>query len=337
MLHIGSRAVGIAAVCGVAAMTAGCAGGAGNTTVVRIGDHAISKAAVVHWTDVLERQGGFTGYRGEAIGTPRQRALAVLISSDWLIGEAAQQGVPVSEDAVQKALRDREAENTELRAQIRQTGETLADLKLELRSELAAEALRGKLAKRASRIVPAEVVSFYRENPSLFGTGVRVTDLIEGQSSAAAARAAAPGLGTHRSIGGEAIREHVTREPWFTRSPEKVRAIDEIFAARPGVVGTPVLMNRSWAIFIVRKVIPGKTQPFAKARAEAASRLNERRQERFASEFDRYFTARWKARTSCQAGYVGPGCPQYGRPLGAYEDPFSTQLHLLVSEPLSRS
>jgi len=334
-----ARAIGAAiwviAAWVVATGATGCGGLAGRATVVRVGDVAISKTTVDHWIGLIERKGGFTGPRGEPPGGPRQRALALLITSNWLIQEAARQAVPVSERAVQEALLEREGRNGEFSQWRRGVGQTIGDVKFELRAELAAEALRKKLARSAERIAPGEVADFYRAHRSLFGTGVRVTDLIEGQSSPAAAIAAAPRLSTATRFGSQAIREHVKRSGLFLRSPEKVRVVDAIFAARPGVVSRPVLINKSWAVFVVRKVILGKVVPFAKAREAVLVRLSESRQRAIASRFDREYRAYWHAHTRCLGGYVGPGCPQFARPLGPYEDPLSTKIQGILSEPFA--
>jgi hypothetical protein len=340
MLRLLARGLALALACvALPVLAAGCSGsgGSGDSAVVRVGDHPIGKATVDHWSSVIRREGAFSSYRGEPAGTPEQRALALLISSQWLIDEARHEGVPVSEDAVSRLLAVRERENGELREQIRRTGQTIADVKLELRSELAAEALRKKLARRAASIAPREVGAFYRANPLLFETGVRITSMVEGQPSAAAAAAAAPRLGSARRFRGQATHTHVSWAPMIVRSPEMTRAVEAIFKARPGVVGAPVLMHRGWVIYVVRKIIPGKIKPLAQVRAEVLQRLDERHQLEIASSFDRYYTARWKSLTSCRAGYVGPGCPQYGQPLGVYEDPFSAGQHLLLSEPLNLS
>jgi PPIC-type PPIASE domain len=328
MLRLAARAIAIVAACGAAGLVAGCGSIAGSTTVVRVGNDAISKTTVEHWIGVIERKGTFVGRRGEPRGTPEQRALALLISSNWLIGEAALQGVPISAAAVDEALAADEHVYSEFRARSRRAGQTIADVKLEVKSELAAEALREKLARRIDQVQPEhstsrEVVEFYRRHLSLFGTGTRVTDLIERQSSPAAARAAARGLGKSQSSGGEAFHERVTRDFSSTPDAEKAAVIDAIFAARPGVVSSPVLLLGSWTVFVVRKVILGKPMPFAQARPEALRRLSEYRQQAIVSSFGDRFSSRWKARTRCLHGYSGPGCPQSSRPLEAYEDPFS--------------
>jgi parvulin-like peptidyl-prolyl cis-trans isomerase-like protein len=330
------RALAVLAVAAAISMgTVGCGGLASGAMVVHVGDVSISRLTVDHWTGVIERKGGFTGRRGEPSGAPKQRALALLITSNWLIQEATRQGVSVSEDAVHRALMERERENGELLEWCHRVGQTIADVKFELKAELAAELLRAKLAKRAERITPQEVADFYWTHRSLVDTGIRVTDLIEGQSSPAAAIHAAPLLGTTQQYGSQAIREQVKRTGLFLRSPEKVRVVDEIFAARPGVISHPVLINKSWALFVVRKVIPGHVTPFAQAREEALVRVGEQRQQAVASSFEHDYRAYWKAHTSCRRDYVGPGCPQFARPLGAYEDPISTKVQGGLAEPFN--
>jgi hypothetical protein len=315
--------------------TVGCGGLASSARVVHVGDLAISKLTVDHWTDVIERKGGFSGRRGEPSGAPKQRALALLITSNWLIQEAARQGLPISEGAIHEALFEREREIGEFSEWRHEVGQTIADVKFELKAELAAELLRAKLAKRAERITPQEVADFYLKHRSLFGTGTRVTDLIENEPSPAAAIAAAHRLATATQSGSQAIRESVKHTGLFMRSPEKIRVVDAIFAARPGVVSSPVLLNKGWAVFVVRKVIHGKILPFAEAREAALERLSESRQQATASSFDRRYRAYWLAHTRCQPGYVGPGCPQFAGALGAYEDPISAKVQGRLVEPFN--
>jgi hypothetical protein len=297
----------------------------------------MSKATVDHWIGVIRREGAFIGLRGEPHGTLKQRALALLITSDWLIGEAARQGVLVSVRMVDEGLANRQREITEFKKYLHETGQTLAGVKLEITAELAAEALRQKLAARAGRLTPREVVSFYHNNPRLFTTEERITELIEGMPSAAAATALVHRMGSGQRFAELAIHEGVTFDPAVMRTPEKAQLVNAIFTSRPGVVSRPLLVNRSWAVFVVRQVIPGRIKPLADARAAVLLRLRlrESRELALVREFDSYYTARWEARTSCRPEYIGPGCPQFAGRLGVYEDPFSTKERALLSEPLS--
>jgi foldase protein PrsA len=305
---------------------AACRGAADSVVVVRVGDRPISSATVDHWASVITRKGAFGAARGEPRGTAKQRALAFLISSDWLIGEAADEGAPVPERAVDESLIDREYEGAEFQKSLHATGQTVADVKLETSAELAIDAIREKLASRVSRFVPPEreVVGFYGRHRALFHTpAARVTDLIEGQPSASVAAALARRLGSGRRFAEAAFRERIGRTPIYMSTPEKARAINTIFATRPGVIGRPVLINRGWVVFVVRQVIPARPQSFAQAHEEVVRRLEVLRMRRTAASFDRAYRARWSARTSCRPGYVVQGCLQSAQSLGSFEDPFS--------------
>lgn len=308
----------------------GCGGIDKDAIVARVGGQAFSKATVDHWTRAIERGGAFNGFRAAPLhGTPRQRAITLLVTSNWLIGEASRQGVAVPAATLQYEYEER-AQSPEFHKRLRMAGLTPADVKLEMRAELAAEAIREKLGAQAASFSNRTLASFYRANPTLT-LEVRVTDLIENLPSPAAAEALVRRIGTGARFARRAIRESVARTPGYLLTPEKVKAVNAIFAARPGVVSRPIRLN-AWTVFVVRKVIPPKPEPLGRVHDEAARRLNVTRQHELATRFDREYLARWHAQTSCRSGYVAPGCPQFKGLLGSYEDPFSRRAHPLLSE-----
>jgi hypothetical protein len=310
-----------------------CGGVANDDTVVRVGGLAFSKTTVDHWTSVIEHGGAFSGFRGAPRhGTPRQRAITLLISSNWLIDEAAREGVAIPEPVVDEALAERER-SAEFRKHLRATGQRVADVKLELRAELAGEAIREKLAGNAAEFSRRDLVAFYHDNGPMFSSlEVRLTDLVENLPSASAAEALVRRIGRGRRFAKLAYHEQVSRTAGFMRTPEKEKVVDAIFAARTDVVSRPMMLNGHWAVFVVRKAVPPKVEPLARVHTEVASRLDVARQREIAARFDREYTERLRAMTSCRAGYVAPGCPQFTSPLGAYEDPFSRRAHPLLSE-----
>jgi hypothetical protein len=323
-----SFACALAATAALVGGLAGCWRAPAGVIVARVGERAISKAAVDHWTSVIARKGSFDGVRGEPRGTARERALAFLISSDWLIGEAAAQGSPVSERAVNEELAGDHYESAELQRTLRQSTQTIADVKLEVSAELALDAIRQRLAERTLQTPPREreVVDFYRRHRSLFHTpAARVTDLLEEQPSASAAAALGRRLGAGSRFAKAAFRERITRTAMFLSTPEKRRALSVIFATRPGVVGRPVLINDSWVVFVVRTVTPPRPESLAEAHADVLRDVENLRRRETAAKFDRGYRARWLAKTRCRTGFVVQGCPQSARPLGRFEDPFSNE------------
>jgi hypothetical protein len=338
-----SRRVGRASrlACGAAAalvlcltgLTA-CGGVPGDAVVVRVGEQAITKTTVDHWIGVIERGGAFRGFRGAPPrGTPKQRALALLITSSWLTDEAARQGVAVTESVVDEALLGSEREDTKFYERLHATGQTLADVKLEIRAELAAEAIREELARRAARIAPREVAMFYRSNQRLFRSPEeRIVDVIEDQPSSSAVSALVSRLGTGPRFTKAAYHKVISRAPDGERTPEQARVAAAIFAARPGIVSPPMMLDERWAAFVVRKVLPGNLRSLANVHAEVLQALYVHRQRVIAAAFDREYRRRGVTETRCRSGYVGAGCPQAIGSLGAYEDPFSSRAHPVLSE-----
>ena len=309
----------------------GCAGsgGGGSAVVVRVGDEAITEATVAHWTKVVERGGAFTGYRGEpSTGSPRRRALALLISSAWLIGEAARLEIPLSVEARQALSEREQADGPSFYRQLRETGQTIAGVTREISAELAVEAIRRR-EDRGAPITREEVSAFYLAHRDQFGVpAARAVDLIERLPSAAAANALVRRIGTGRRFT-EASEYHeiVLRDPGIMSTPEKAELVNEIFAAKPGVASQPLKLFRawpdSWLVFVVRRVIPPRPLPLARVRAAVLTRLRRQRRREVAAAFDREYRARWITRTSCRPGYVVAGCARSSASLGNYEDPFA--------------
>jgi hypothetical protein len=298
-----------------------------------VGNRGFDRAVVDHWARVIERGGAFTGFRGSPKGTARQRAVVLLLTSSWLIGEATRQGAPIGQAEVEQALSEHEEAGGEFQKRLRATGQTIAGVRLELQAELAAEAVREALASRADDVTQQQTLAFYRQNPRMFEEPeVRVTDLLENQPSPSVAKTLVGRVGTGARFTKLAFHEHVTKTPGFMGTAEKVQLVAAIFSARRGVVSDPLPLNGRWCVFIVRKVVPARPETFAQAHDLAATLLRVRRQHELIAKFDHEYTSLWRSRTTCKSGYVVAGCPQSTALLGAYEDPFSSRAHPLLSE-----
>ncbi len=318
----------VATLAAALAVGIGACGGSGqDAAVVRVGSHAITKATVDHWTRVVRRGGAFTAFRGEPVaGMPRKRAVALLIVSEWLIGEAERERLPLSEQAIDAAVaeRTRGEAGAEFRKRLLASGQSVAGYRLELRAELALEAIRRELARR-SRITPAQVAAYYQRNRSSFAEvpEARVVDIIERLPSAAAATALVKRIGSGKRFTQLAYHKRIVLSSGVLNGPASKKAVDyAIFAARPGVVSRPMPLGQGWAVFIVRKISPARGQSFAKVHDAVRASLRETRKREVEGAFKRAFRSEWTARTSCATGYVAPGCAQYHGRLGAHEDPF---------------
>jgi foldase protein PrsA len=321
------RGVLITTIAAVAGMT-GCGGDRTDPAVVHVARAVIGKASVDHWTRTIER--GATPGRSlaQGRGTPRQRAVEFLISSQWLIGEAAKQGAPVSGGDVDRALNERREVDGDLEfeQELNATGRSIADARLEVRAELAAAAIRRGLAQQAADVSEKQITAFYSHNlqPFRHHEG-RVVELIENLPSPSAAEALVRRIGTGKAFSKRAYHEEVAENTDHSLgTPTKAAVMRAIFAARPNVVSRPMPLSHAWAVFIVRKIEPATVRPLAEVRAEVVEKLTALRRRRITAAFAKGYEQRWRARTSCRPGYVVQRCAQYNGPLSAEAEQFAS-------------
>jgi foldase protein PrsA len=308
---------------------AACGSGGDGPAVAHVGKTAIGRDTVAHWAHALEHGASLAGLQEERLGTSTQRALGLLIDAQWINGEASRLGMAPSSDAVSKAVTGRKEANgvSEFEAALHASGQTIGDVELEARTELSAAAIGRKLAKQAAQTTAAEVASYYEQHRKLFTEPEeRQTELIENLPSPAAATALVQRIGTGDAFKKRAFKEAVTRAASGAPSPGDIPNLsDAIFAAPQGVVSRPTKLNRTWTVFIVRKIVSPRLKSLASVRRQATTRLIAQRHRQLFASFEREYRARWRARTSCKAGYVVPRCAQYSGPQPTEESPFPSE------------
>jgi foldase protein PrsA len=314
----------LCAVSGLAVCLTACAQGGQGPTVVRVGRWTIGRAEIEHWERVIARGAAPVALGPAHAGATKEAALDFLIRAEWLIGQAKEDGMPVSKRAVDREIHGRiEVDGEEFRSRLRSAGKTIADTKLEIEAELAAGSIDSELTTRAADITPQQVLVVYRRNPSRFRLAeLRLTDLFEQLPS----RAAAASLARRMSSKASFVRHATNHELLFwmpVSLPERAAVLRAIFAARPGVVNGPMKFQGKWTVFSIRQIIPPRPLSFAMARAKVAAALIAGRQRRFTAAYLDAYRTRWRAKTSCRRGYVVQGCREYAGPLRHEPDPFS--------------
>ena len=251
--------------------------------------------------------------------SPREQALEFLISAYWLIGEAAQQRLVVSDRAIDHALEERIGSspnaNAEFQKELSFTGQTAADVRLEARAAVSAAMLRETLSRRVPKVSRSTAADFYRRHRLLFRRDRRVVDLIEGIESPDAAVALGREIGAGSRFATRAVRETVSRPPLIeAERHENRQLVRAIFATRPGTIGGPVSYDTRWVLLVVRAELPGSPKAPGEVETEIAGYLSERRRQAIIAKFLEAYRAKWTARTSCRAGFVVQKCSQYRGP-----------------------
>ncbi len=292
-------------------------------TVARVGHAAIDRGEVEHWASAIKLGNAVATALGQVSGTPRERALKFLISSHWILGEAAERGLSISSAAVERGLRQKidamAGGRRELEEELSSTGQTLADLRLEVKASLAVRRIRDAVGRRAAPVGRAEVMSYYaRHRRRFYVPERRVAYLIEGIYSYAHALALAKRV--------EPGRRHT--RPWFRELVPKTSEVADrgtlahmIFAARPGLVAGPKRFFGHWVLAVVTKLIPAGIQPLPAVKGELSKSLAGEHRERALKSFAAAYVRRWSARTSCSPGYLVRRCSGYRGTPAVEENP----------------
>jgi hypothetical protein len=127
-------------------------------------------------------------------------------------------------------------------------------------------------------------------------------------------------LGT--SLSKIAIHESLDRPNIANIAPENRAITRAIFAAKPGVLVGPMLLNNLYAVFEVTQILPRVVQPLARVQSSIETRLAEEQKRRTLAKFIKTRRSKWTARTDCHPGYVVQKCKQYSGPKEP-EDPFT--------------
>jgi hypothetical protein len=309
----------------LAAGLAGCGGASATPSdsssrevVARVGAVAIDRRAVEHWARAIALGSTVAGSLGQSTPTPRQKALEFLISANWAIGAAAQRGLAVSEEAVRRGLNERieaaAGRRSEFQEEIASTGQTLADVKLEVKAALASRRLRESLSRSVPRVTQAQIADYYKRHLQSFRVPERRwVDLIEEIHGYAHAVALGKRLGAGKLFARRAMRDLVARETPYEDAHHdwKAAMLHAIFATPPGRVGGPVSFHNRWVLLVVRRLVPPSIKPLKEVNAAISQHLFEERHALALASFLRAYRRGWGAKTRCVTGFVVQKCSEY--------------------------
>lgn len=308
----------------------------GAIAVARIGGAAITRPAFLHWMTVMTPQHVVPDPPRYAACVGRQHARApqatvrglrercrqqylalkqqvldFLISSQWLIGEAADEGLAVSAQEVSQRFAERKASFAsvaEFQESLKAIAQTLADVKLEIEAELAASKIRRRLGESEPKVTRGEIVRYYKRHIASYHIPEkRYFDIGENFPSAAVARSKRSDV----KAGRESLHESLPRKSFTDYNGEKRIIYEAIFKATPHVVSAPIRLNNLYFLIDVTRITPPYVQSLAQVQRAIARKLSSQRRRRTLAAFVSAWRRRWTARTDCDIAYVVQKCRQH--------------------------
>jgi hypothetical protein len=127
----------------------------------------VTQATFAHWLAVTAALGGASGHAASASNAAlKDKVMGFLLTSEWVLGEAAALGIDVSEAEVQKHLAEIQKKQfkkpAELQEYLTKNHETMADLLLRVKLELLESAIAKQVtaAKHTAAEKKAALASF---------------------------------------------------------------------------------------------------------------------------------------------------------------------------------
>jgi foldase protein PrsA len=253
----------------------------------------------------------------------RDSALSDLILSRWVLGEADERGIEVSEreidDELQNVIEQEFGSQKAFDRFLKQSGFTLEEARDRVKLQLISQRIQEAVLPAEPEVTEDELQEYYDANESQFETpesrDVRVV-LTKTEADAQEALTELEQDDSPKSW------EQVTKKYSIdeaTQSTGGLRqqvvegqsepALDEqIFASSEGELVGPFNTNAGFYVIQVEKIRPAATTPIEDASQDIRQTLIAAKQSTIAQNFQEDFNAKWRARTWCADGYQVDRC-----------------------------
>jgi foldase protein PrsA len=250
----------------------------------------------------------------------RAQVLQLLISFRWIEGEAAAQGITVTDAEVDQSFQEQKRQSfpndADYEKFLKRSGQTREDILQRVRLDLLSNKLRDKVVAGKDQISDEAIAQFYANNRSRFvepeKRALRVV-LTNRKADAKRARSA-----LERGTSWKAVASRYSIDPGSKRSGGKLPAVAKgtldrrfdkaVFSAVEHRLVGPVRTSYGYWVFTVTRVEPERQRPLAEVKKTIKDTLVSQAQQAALDAFLQDFTARWRAKTECANGYRTTDC-----------------------------
>jgi len=350
-------AVLLSAVAIPAALVAGCGGGIPGNSVATVDGNEITKTTFTHWLNVAAKSGG-TGQTAvpkppdytaciaakrkalpkPAKGQPnttdaqlkaqckqeydslRDQVLQLLISFQWIEGEAKDLGVKATDAEVKKQFETQKKasfpKEADFQKFLKTSGQSQADIMQRVKLDVLSNKIRQKVTKGKDKVTDAEIQAYYNKNKSRFAQPERrdlLVVLTKTKATAQQAKSAIEGGQSFASVAKKISIDQSSKSqggklPAVAKGQQEKALDDAVFKARKGVLTGPVKTQFGYYVFQVQKVTPASQQSPAQAKPTIKQLLSSQKQQKALDTFVKDFQKKWKDKTDCRQGYRTQDC-----------------------------
>jgi foldase protein PrsA len=256
----------------------------------------------------------------------RDQVLQFLISAQWIVGEADDQGVKVTDAEVDKQFATTKKQSFPKEADfqkfLKSSGMALDDLKFRVRVQALSDKLRTKVTKGKDTVTDAQVSAYYNKNKSRFAQPERrdlKIVLTKTKAKANTAFAALKGGQSFKTVAKKYSIDQASKNQGgkllAVAKGQQEKALDDaVFKAPKGKLSGPVKTQFGYYVFEVSKITKASQQTLAQATPTIKQLLQSQNQQKALDSFVKDFQKKWKDKTNCRHGFVTQDCKNAPKP-----------------------
>jgi parvulin-like peptidyl-prolyl isomerase len=265
----------------------------------------------------------------------KETTVGSILETIWIQGLAAEEGIAVTEEEVQKELKKLKEQNFKTEAEFQEflktSHYTSQDVNERVKIQVLSTKIQEQLGEGAGEPSKSEIEDYYEEAKSEQFTTPPTVDarvlIAKTPKDAAAAKAALVEDNSPESWKNavkkysESASPNGGLQPGVTEEQYAGEVGEALFSAPVGKVEGPIKYATSgYVVFEVEKENPEKVQPLGEAEAQIKAQLQQQAQEDVFGRFVADFQGLWRSRTFCADGYIVEKCANFksdGRPAEA--------------------
>jgi foldase protein PrsA len=256
----------------------------------------------------------------------RDQVLQFLISAQWIVGEAGDQGVKVTNAEVDKQFATTKQQSFPKEADfqkfLKSSGMELADLKFRVKVQALSDKLRTKVTKGKDTVTDAQVKAYYDKNKARFAQPERRDLLIvltKTKAKAATALAKLKGGQSFKAVAKKYSIDQASKNQGgkllaVAKGQQEKSLDDAVFTATKSKLYGPVKTQFGYYVFKVTKVTKASQQTVTQATPTIKQLLQSQNQQKALDSFVKDFQKRWKDKTNCRNGFVTQDCKNAPKP-----------------------
>jgi foldase protein PrsA len=250
----------------------------------------------------------------------RDQVLQFLISAQWIVGEAKDQGISVTDAEVNKQFDTTKKQSFPKEADfqkfLKSSGMGLDDLKFRVKVQALSDKLRTKVTKGKDTVTAAQISDYYNKNKTRFAQPERRDLHVVLTKTKAKADAAKAELTSGKSWAEVAKKYSIDQASknqggklLAVAKGQQEKALDDaVFKASKGQKVGPIKTQFGYYVFDVSKITPASQQTLTQATPTIKQLLQSQNQQKALDNFVKDFQKRWKGKTNCRSGFVTQDC-----------------------------